>query len=192
MANDVLIRSAAPQIYVRYIVRRNSYSTAGNGSSNISVECWSLVRNGTHTGNSWDYKTYNNGESSGSTPVGNMSGDQHWQTRTMDVGHDANGNLTYWVGAWLNTVYGSGTAGDNYTPGKITRSAGWSSSSASLIKPTTARITNTVSDWGIGTSHGHKMYYRLQGSGSGWTATSDEASTNPRSWDLTGLKPGKT
>jgi hypothetical protein len=190
MANDVNIVSATPQVYVRYVCRTNSQSSAGN-YSNITVECWALIRNGSRTG-SWDWNAQLNGTTSGSNASGH-SGDQYLGGRTLDIGHDADGNLSVYAAAWLDAYYGSGTAGDWIGIAKIYRSAGWSSSSSSNVKSTTATVTNTVSDWGIGSSHGHKIYYRVQGSGSGWSATSDVTNgTNPASWNLTGLQPGQT
>ena len=191
MANDVNIVSAAPQVYVRYTYSVNSQSNSGNGSTNITVYCDALIRNGTRYG-TWDWNAQVNGSNGGSRAVNWGSGDYNMGSRNIIIYHDADGNWYGWVGAWIDAYYGSGTAGDGVWMPKIYRSAGWSSSSSSEIKATTARVTNTVSDWGIGTSHGHKIYYRIQGSGSGWSATSDEGSTNPKSWDLTGLQPGQT
>jgi hypothetical protein len=190
MANDVQIVSAAPQVYVRYTWSNNGQSNTGNGYTNITVNCYALIRNGSRTGG-WDWNAQVEGSNGGSRSVSGVTGDFWMGSRNILIYHDADGNWYGAVGAWLDVYYGNGTASDNVSMPKITRSASWSSASSSNIKPTTATISNTVADWGIGTSHGHKMYYRIQGSGSAWSSTSDETTTSPKSWNLTGLKPGK-
>lgn len=190
MANDVLIVGAAPQVYVRYRYGVNSQSNSGNGYTNITVYCDALIRNGSRYG-TWDWNAQVNGSNGGSVAVNWGAGDYNMGGRNILIYHDADGNWYGWVGAWIDAYYGSGTAGDNVSMPKIYRSAAWSSSSSSNVKTRTATITNTVADWGIGTSHGHRMYYRVQGSGSGWSQTTDEGSAGSRSWAITGLKPGK-
>jgi hypothetical protein len=168
-----------------------SQSAAGNGSSVVN---WNLQLVNTGGGGSSSY--YNWSFSPGASGSGGWiyaTNNTIFASGQFTIWHDANGNGyadTSGYFAWYN---GSGTAYQGYTPPKIYRSAGWSSSSSSNIKSTTATISNTVSDWGIGTSHGHRMYYRIQGSGSAWSQTADSnGDSNPVSWNLTGLKPGKT
>lgn len=176
--------------YIQFNLSQGGQSNAGNGTTTVN---WSAVVRDTHSTVSgtwdWSYNFYGYVSNSGSYSASPRS--RTLGSGAVTVYHDANGNAYVSGASWLDVYYGNATATQGLTPSKIYRSAGWSSSSSSNIKPTTATITNTVADWGIGTSHGHKMYYRIQGSGSGWTATSDEGSTNPKSWNLTGLKPGK-
>jgi len=182
MANDVLIVSAAPQVYVRYVVVLNSQ---GANSSNITVQTWALIRNGTRYGG-WDWNAQISGTSSGSITA-TFGGDYYMGGRNVVANHDVNGNLSIGVASWIDAYYGSGTASTTYNAPRIPLAPTNIAPVSSLVKVTTARITAGVSSHGHGTSSTYSIRYRLSGT-STWTTRAFGGAT----WDLTGLQPGKT
>jgi len=181
---DVNIIAAAPQVYVRCTM---GLVSQGANSSVVRSHCYALVRNGTRYG-TWDWNTYVGGyAASGSTAVNWGSGDYLMGYKDATFNHDVNGNCGAIGGSsWMDAYYGSGTAYESYTPPRIALAPTNLAPAGSLVKPTTARITASVSSHGHGTSSTYNIRYRLSGA-STWTERGYGAAT----WDLTGLKPGK-
>jgi hypothetical protein len=176
-------------------VVENSTSNSGNGSSNvtISIVCYSdggaYTQSGTWQGEIWvDGGLVANTSASRNIGTGGVT-IASW---TGTINHDANGNATPYIEYYVNEPATSmSRRGSYWGLTHITRAASWSSSGVDTITTNSARIRNTAADWGIGTSHAMRMYYRVQGSGSAWAQTSDQT-TSPTYWTITGLQPGKT
>lgn len=139
---------------------------------------------------------YINGVSRGSgTPPGDAYGGGStyvYFDTDVTLTHDANGNWSGNYGAavsysFANVGSGSGTWG--MTLDRLPLAPTNGTPVASLIMPTTARITASVSSWGHGSAHStpYNIRYRKQGDAT-WIERGWGAST----WDLTGLIPGTT
>lgn len=115
----------------------------------------------------------------------------------VTINKDANGYLT--VNAYghingANAPYvGAGSASFDVGTTRIGEAPGIAGIVADQIKPTTARLGVEITGHGRGTSSAMRMYYRIQGSGSGWSQTSDQSDVAGYNyWTITGLKPSKT
>ena len=109
-----------------------------------------------------------------------------------NVGHDANGNLYVTIGDYCNAPINDMSWSDiGWTLPRIARAPYGIVTSADTIKPTSARLGTEMSSFGHGTSAATRLYYRIQGSGSGWSQTADQGDVGGYNyWTVTGLKPG--
>lgn len=110
---------------------------------------------------------------------------------------DANGYGTWNFYGYIdgqNSPYVvAGSTNFNMSPSRIGVAPSITSIIADTIKPTSARLGTEISSVGLGTSAACRMYYRIQGSGSGWSQTADANDVGGYNYfAITGLKPGKT
>lgn len=115
-------------------------------------------------------------------------------TGSFNVGADVNGNSSYAMDAHV-AIYQSGTSTASGSEGlpRIAQSAGIAYILVDTIKPTSARLGGEITGYGHGTSANLEMYYRLAGSGSGYTSLGAQGDVGGNNyWAVTGLKPGKT
>lgn len=111
-----------------------------------------------------------------------------------NIGHDANGNLSVTVGTYCNAPINDMAWSDiGWTLPRIPLAPAIYGISADQVKSTSTRLGMEFSNYGHGTSAASRMYYRIQGSGSAWSQTSDQSDgAGYTYWTVTGLKPGKT
>ena len=97
------------------------------------------------------------------------------------VGHDANGERYITIGDYVNAPINDMAWGDiGGTLTKLYRAPSINNTTADTFKPTSARLGGEINDFGLGTSVGMRMYYRIQGSGSTWAQTGDQAASRER------------
>jgi hypothetical protein len=110
------------------------------------------------------------------------------------VGHDVNGNLYVTIGDYCNAPINDMAWGDiGWTLPRIAEAPGIAGIVADQIKVTTARLGMEITGFGHGTSAAMRMYYRVNGSGSGWTQTADQGdAAGYNYWDIGGLTPSVT
>lgn len=193
MANwDRQIVSSAPQVMIRVELWEESYDVGAN-TSYVRYKLSFLTSNGSRTG-TWDYWLDVDGARRG----GGSFGGTHsgWQT-VVDGGftawHDANGYRN--VGAWGfgDAFYGSGDTGGTIGLTRLGMAPSIAGISADTISVQSVRLGMEFNNHGRGTSAASRMYYRVQGSGSGWSQTPDQGDgAGWTYWNVTGLAPATT
>lgn len=164
-----------------------------NNRSYVRYKLSFLTQNGSRTG-TWDYwMNVNGGRVATNSFGGTHSG---WQT-VVDSGYwhgrDANGNGWASAEGWGDVFYGSGSTGGGIPLTRIARAPNVVGQTADQIKAKSVRLGGEIGGFGNGTSAAMRMYYRVQGSGSGWSQTSDQNdAAGYNYWTVTGLKPNTT
>lgn len=191
MANwDRTLVAASPSVMLRVELWEESVD-APNNRSWVRYKLSFLTSGGSRTG-TWDYwMNVNGGRVATSSFGGTHSG---WQT-VVDAGYwhgrDANGNGSASAEGWGDVYFGSGSTGGSIGLTRIARAPSIAGISADTIKQRSVRLGMEFNNYGNGTSAASRMYYRIQGSGSAWSQTSDQGDgAGYTYWDVTGLKPG--
>ena len=142
----------------------------------------------------WDYNTYVDGVLVVNASYGGpMSGTQTLASGSHRVYHDVNGNRSVGGSAWMDAYFGQGTASGSIGLSRLPLAPSITGQTADQVKPTSARLGVEIGGFGHGTSAAMRMYYRVQGSGSGWSQTADQGdAAGYNYWTVTGLTPGTT
>ncbi len=169
----------------------------GNNRSYVEFYLQAFATSGAYNqSGSWDARIYVNGNQyARSTPSASISKSPVTLTSWGGwLGHDANGNLYIEPGDYINAPVNEMTYSYiGWWLPRIAQAPYGIVISADQIKPTQARLGTEISSRGHGTSASTRIYYRIQGSGSGWSQTSDQGDVGGYNyWTVTGLKPGKT
>lgn len=193
MANwDRTLVGSNPTVMLRVELWEESVDYANNRSW-VRYRLSFLTSNGSRSG-TWDYwLNVNGGRVATSSFGGTHSG---WQT-VVDSGYwhgrDANGNGSASAQGWGDVYYGSGDTGGSIGLTRIGRAPSINGTSADNISVESVRLGMEFNNYGNGTSAASRMYYRIQGSGSGWSQTSDQGDgAGWTYWDVTGLTPATT
>lgn len=175
--------------------RTDVYEAGRNDAAGyVDVNWWVGVRD-THVSVSgtWDWHRYGqSGDASGS--VGAAPGTRGIQSGTTRWYCDANGNYAnFGVGMHMDVYFGQGDSVTTIGFGRSPLAPGIAAITADSIKPSSARVGVEITGHGHGTSSAMRVWYRLQGSGSGWTNAGDQGDVGGYNyWTISGLKPGKT
>lgn len=175
-----------------------NWQNAGTNQSSIGMNLYVYSDNGAYTQvGTFDGRIYVNGGE-----VARFYGSQSTvgtsprllTSWSGTVGHDANGYLTISIGDYINAPVNDAARSDfNWGLPRMARAPGIFGISADSIKPTSARLGLEITDLGLGTSASMRMYYRIQGSGSGWSQTADQGdAAGWNYWSVTGLKTATT
>ena len=184
-----------------YLYAAENWNSTSQVSLHIRVRA---VKDGawySGSGGSWNSNSYSFGtaRSANSGAFNYIAGTQSYTFWEYDLTYDkdANGYITISLYAYVNgdnaPNVGAGSTQQYWTPARIGQGPAIADWTADTIKTTSARLGTEISNYGRGTSAAARMYYRIQGSGSAWSYTSDQNdAAGYNYWTVTGLKPGKT
>ncbi len=189
---DRTIVGSNPTVMIRVEFWEDSYNVANN-TSYVRYKLSFLTSNGSRSG-TWDYwMNVNGGRVATASFGGTHSG---WQT-VVDSGythgHDVNGNASASAEGFGDAYYGSGSTGGSIGLTRLGMAPSIAGISADTISVQSVRLGMEFNNYGRGTSAASRMYYRVQGSGSGWSQTPDQGDgAGWTYWNVTGLAPATT
>jgi hypothetical protein len=165
-------------ITVRLNIRSTNTSVSSSGNASLRVN------GGQVASNSWGGYGFN--ISPGQThTVATWSG---------NMGHDANGYLSYSIGGSASFSYPGSGGGDwgGYSAGRLALAPQGIEKSVDTITNTSARLGRKNDNYGHGTSAANRVYYRVGNSG-GWTwQTPDQGGNGWKYNSISGLTPNTT
>lgn len=161
----------------------------------VNISAGSTVTNNVGDAN-WNVNT------AGYAPGSNFTyswgaGDHGLNTYDTTVNHDANGNCTIGVHAYVNGAnspyFTASSIDTSLALPRLALAPSINGISSDTITTNSVRLGSELNNLGHGTSAAARFYYRIQGSGSAWSQTADQNDVAGWNyWAVTGLSTAKT
>lgn len=169
-------------------------NTGGNYSTiNWNVRGWGGA--GGYWTRNFQSNTYIHGSHVQGTGTFDMYQNSVFGSGSINIGHDANGNMSFGANSNNKIYYNSwnSSGSGSWALPRIAKAPSIYGNLVDTITNTTARLGTEINNYGNGTSAATRMYYKLSTSGSWTWATSDQGDAGGYNyWTVSSLTPNTT